>query len=153
MAKNTLELWDQIDDHDAERACSLLQNPNDKKLSQALNGYDRATNEKKRRRRTALLCALTLIEGEIGISSIIRAVNRLCDTNGIDEVNEESMRDLVAYMKTDKVGQRIMLQIVTKLSRMANGIDEEKLARKFVMRMSIIKHKSKTDIPFVINWY
>ena len=153
MAKNTLELWDQIDDHDAERACSLLQNPNDKKLSQALNGYDRATNEKKRRRRTALLCALTLIEGEIGISSIIRAVNRLCDTNGIDEVNEESMRDLVAYMKTDKVGQRIMLQIVTKLSRMANGIDEEKLARKFEMRMSIIKHKSKTDIPFVINWY
>lgn len=153
MAKNKLSLWDQIDDHDAERACSLLQNPNDKKLSQALNGYDRATNEKKRRRRTALLCALTLIEGEIGIGSIIRAVNRLCDTDGIAEVNEESMRDLVAFMKTDTKGQRIMRQIVTKLSRMANGMDEEKLARKFEMRMNFIEHKPKTDIPFEINWY
>ena len=153
MAKNKLSLWDQIDDHDAERACSLLQNPNDKKLSQALNGYDRATSEKKRRRRTALLCALTLIEGEIGIGSIIRAVKRLCDTDGIAEVNEESMRDLVSYMKTDNKGQRIMRQIVTKLSNMANGMEEEKLARKFEMRMNFIEHKPKTDIPFVINWY
>ena len=153
MAKNKLSLWDQIDDHDAERACSLLQNPNDKKLSQALNGYDRATYEKKRRRRTALLCALTLIEGEIGIGSIIRAVNRLCDTDGIAEVNEESMRDLVAYMKTDIKGQRIMRQIVTKLSRTANGMEQEKLARKFEMRMNFIEHKPKTDIPFEINWY
>lgn len=153
MAKNKLSLWDQIDDHDAERACSLLQNPNDKKLSQALNGYDRATYEKKRRRRTALLCALTLIDGEIGIGSIIRAVNRLCDTDGIAEVNEESMRDLVAYMKTDIKGQRIMRQIVTKLSRTANGMEQEKLARKFEMRMNFIEHKPKTDIPFEINWY
>ena len=153
MAKNKLSLWDQIDDHDAERACSLLQNPNDRKLSQALNGYDRATSEKKRRRRTALLCALTLIDGEIGIGSIIRAVNRLCDTDGIAEVNEESMRDLVAYMKTDIKGQRIMRQIVTKLSRTANGMEQEKLARKFEMRMNFIEHKPKTDIPFEINWY
>lgn len=153
MAKNKLSLWDQIDDHDAERACSLLQNPNDRKLTQALNGYDRATNEKKRRRRTALLCALTLIDGEIGISSIIRAVNRLCDTDGIAEVNEESIRDLVAYMKTDKIGQRMMRQIVNKLSNMAYGMDEEKLSRKFEMRMNFIEHKPKTDIPFEIHWY
>jgi hypothetical protein len=53
MAKNTLELYDYIDDHDAERATSLLLNPNLKKLAQCLNGYDRATSAKKRRRRTA----------------------------------------------------------------------------------------------------
>lgn len=153
MAKNKLSLWDQIDDHDAERACSLLQNPNDRKLSQALNGYDRATDKKKRRRRTALLCALTLIEGEIGISSIIRAVNRLCDTDGIAEVNEESMRDLVAYMKTDDKGKKIMRQIVNCLSNTANDMDSEKLARKFEMRMNFIEHKPKTDIPFEIHWY
>jgi hypothetical protein len=153
MAKNKLSLWDQIDDHDAERACSLLQNPNDKKLSQALNGYDRATDKKKRRRRTALLCALTLIEGEIGISSIIRAVNRLCDTDGIAEVNEDSMRDLVAYMKTDEKGKKIMRQIVNCLSNTANDMDSEKLARKFEMRMNFIEHKPKTDIPFEIHWY
>lgn len=153
MAKNKLSLWDQIDDHDAERACSLLQNPNDRKLSQALNGYDRATDTKKRRRRTALLCALTLIEGEIGISSIIRAVNRLCDTDGISEVNEESMRDLVAYMKTDEKGKKIMRQIVNCLSNTANDMDSEKLARKFEMRMNFIEHKPKTDIPFEIHWY
>lgn len=153
MAKNKLSLRYQIDDHDAERACSLLQNPNDRKLSQALNGYDRATREKKCRRRTALLCALTLIEGEIGISSIIRAVNRLCDTDGIAEVNEESMRDLVAYMKTDDKGKKIMRQIVNCLSNTANDMDSEKLARKFEMRMNFIEHKPKTDIPFEIHWY
>ena len=70
MAKNTLELYDYIDDHDAERATSLLLNPNDKKLAQCLNGYDRATSTKKRRRRTALLAALCLIDQEIGVPSV-----------------------------------------------------------------------------------
>ena len=63
------------------------------------------------------------------------------------------MRDLVAFMKTDIKGQTIMRQIVTKLSRTANGMEQEKLARKFEMRMNFIEHKPKTDIPFEINWY
>jgi hypothetical protein len=150
---NKLELWDTIDDHDAERACSLLQQPNDRKLTQALNGYDRATNVKKRRRRTALLCALCLIDGEIGIQSIIRAVNRLCDTNGINEVNEETMKDFVAYMKMDSKAKEIMREIVNKLSNMSSDMESQKLARKFEVRMNFLEHKPKTDIPFQVNWY
>lgn len=155
MEKNRLELWDRIDDHDAERACSLLKNPNDRKLNQALNGYDRATFEKKRRRRTALLCALCLIDGEIGISSIVTAVNRLCDTHGISEVNDESVQDLVNFMKADSQAQKIMKQIVNKLTSMSDDSDTEqkKLIRKFEMRMAFNEHKPKTDIPFEINWY
>lgn len=155
MEKNRLELWDRIDDHDAERACSLLKNPNDRKLNQALNGYDRATFEKKRRRRTALLCALCLIDGEIGISSIVTAVNRLCDTHGISEVNDESVQDLVNFMKADSQAQKIMKQIVNKLTSMSDDSDTEqkKLIRKFEMRMAFNEHKSNADIPFSIHWF
>lgn len=155
MEKNRIELWDRIDDHDAERACSLLKNPNDRKLIQALNGYDRATFEKKRRRRTALLCALCLIDGEIGISSIVTAVNRLCDTRGISEVNVESVQDLVNFMKADNQAQKIMKQIVNKLTSISDDGDTEqkKLVRKFEMRMAFNEHKSNADIPFSIHWF
>jgi hypothetical protein len=150
---NKIELWDTIDDHDAERACSLLQQPNDRKLSQALNGYDRATGTKQRRRRTALLCALCLIDGEIGLQSIIRAMNRLCDTSGIDTVDEKSIADFVAYMKMDRKAKEIMRQIVDKLDRISTDMESKKLARKFEVRMNFLEHKPKTDIPFQVNWY
>ena len=150
---NKIELWDTIDDHDAERACSLLQQPNDRKLSQALNGYDRATGTKQRRRRTALLCALCLIDGEIGLQSIIRAMNRLCDTSGIDTVDEKSIADFVAYMKMDSKAKEIMRQIVDKLDRISTDMESKKLARKFEVRMNFLEHKPKTDIPFQVNWY
>ena len=150
---NKIELLDTIDDHDAERACSLLQQPNDRKLSQALNGYDRATGTKQRRRRTALLCALCLIDGEIGLQSIIRAMNRLCDTSGIDTVDEKSIADFVAYMKMDSKAKEIMRQIVDKLDSISTDMESKKLARKFEVRMNFIEHKPKTDIPFQVNWY
>lgn len=150
---NKIELWDTIDDHDAERACSLLQQPNDRKLSQALNGYDRATGTKQRRRRTALLCALCLIDGEIGLQSIIRAMNRLCDTSGIDTVDEKSIADFVAYMKMDSKAKEIMRQIVDKLDSISTDMESKKLARKFEVRMNFIEHKPKSDIPFQVNWY
>lgn len=150
---NNIELWDMIDDHDAERACSLLKQPNDRKLTQALNGYDRATGAKQRRRRTALLCALCLIDGEIGIQSIIRAVNRLCDTRGIDTVDEKSIADFVSYMKMDSKAKEIMREIVDKLDSMSSDMESQKLARKFEVRMNFIEHKPKSYVPFKVHWY
>lgn len=152
MAKNTLELYDRIDDHDAERATSLLLNPNDKKLSQCLNGYDRATSAKKRRRRTALLAALCLIDQEIGVWSVGRAIEHLCDTSSINEVNEESIKDFIAYMKMDPKGQKIMREVVQKLTNTAVGEDQMKTARKYEVRLGFIEHKPKTEVPFRIIW-
>lgn len=152
MAKNTLELYDYIDDHDAERATSLLLNPNLKKLAQCLNGYDRATSAKKRRRRTALLAALCLIDQEIGVDAVGHAIERLCDTSRIDEVNEESVKDFIAYMKMDTNGKKIMREVVDKLSNTAVGEDQMKTARKYEVRLGFIEHKPKTEVPFRIIW-
>ena len=152
MAKNTLELYDYIDDHDAERATSLLLNPNDKKLAQCLNGYDRATSTKKRRRRTALLAALCLIDQEIGVNSVGHAIERLCDTSRIDELNEETIKDFIAYMKMDKNGQKIMREVVQKLTNTAVGEIQMKIARKYEVRLGFIEHKPKTEVPFRIIW-
>lgn len=158
MAKNTLELYDYIDDHDAERATSLLLNPNDRKLSQCLNGYDRATSYKQRRRRTALLAALCLAydpndqASSLSLGSIGRAINRLCDTSQIDEVNDESVADFIAYMKTDPKGQKIMREVVDKLKSMSNDTDELKVYRKYEVRLTFLQHKPKADVPFKIIW-
>lgn len=152
MAKNTLELYDYIDDHDAERATSLLLNPNDKKLAQCLNGYDRATSTKKRRRRTALLAALCLIDQEIGVPSVGHAIERLCDTSRIDELNEDTIKDFIAYMKMDKNGQKIMREVVQKLTNTAVGEIQMKIARKYEVRLGFIEHKPKTEVPFRIIW-
>lgn len=152
MAKNTLELYDYIDDHDAERATSLLLIPTPKKLAQCLNGYDRATSAKKRRRRTALLAALCLIDQEIGVDAVGRAIEHLCDTSRIDEVNEESVNDFIAYMKMDSKGQKIMREVVQKLTNTAFGEEQMKTARKYEVRLSFIEHKPKTEVPFRIIW-
>ena len=152
MAKNTLELYSYIDDHDAERATSLLLNPNDKKLAQCLNGYDRATSTKKRRRRTALLAALCLIDQEIGVDAVGHAIERLCDTSMIDEVNEESVSDFIAYMKMDAKGQKIMREVVDKLSNTAVGEEQMNTARKYEVRLGFIEHKPKSEVPFKIIW-
>lgn len=152
MAKNILELYDYIDDHDAERATSLLLNPNSKKLAQCLNGYDRATSTKKRRRRTALLAALCLIDQEIGVEAVGHAIEHLCDTSRIDEVNEESVNDFIAYMKMDHKGQKIMREVVQKLSNTAVGEEQMKTARKYEVRLGFIEHKPKTEVSFRIIW-
>ena len=126
MAKRNIELWDVIDDHDADRASSLLKTPTTKKLTQCLNGYRAATREKKRRRRTALLCALSLIEREIGTDELLRAINFMTgdeadlDTNG--EVDIEFAKDLALVLKADARGQGMMKRIVESTR---SGHDEE----------------------------
>lgn len=154
MAKRSIELWDRIDDHDAERAASLLKNPTSKKLTQCLNGYRAASNDKKVRRRTALLCALCLIENEIGIDEILRAIDYLTEDKGLThgEVNEEFAKDLAAVMKTDVRGKYIMNQIIQSLKG-GDSIEDIKLLKKFEVRMAILQHKSKIDLPFSIIWY
>lgn len=154
MVKRHIELWDSIDGHDAERAASLLANPTSKKLTQCLNGYRAATSTKKRRRRTALLCAICLIENEIGTSEILRAINFM--TEGTDltggEVDEEFAKELAAVIKTDDRGKAIMRQIVKSISA-GNSIEDVKLVKKFEIRISILDHKPKADLPFSIQWY
>lgn len=156
MAKRNIELWDTIEDHDAERAASLLNSPTSKKLTQCLNGYRAATREKKRRRRTALLCALCLIEREIGRDEILRAINFMTGdeadlaTNG--EVDEEFVNDLALVLKADARGKRFMGQIVQSLKSTAHTDDELKNARKFEVRLAIEGHKPRPDVPFTISW-
>ena len=116
----------------------------------------RALSDRRRDRdKLYLLCALCLIDGEIGISSIVTAVNRLCDTRGISEVNVESVQDLVNFMKADSQAQKIMKQIVNKLTSISDDGDTEqkKLVRKFEMRMAFNERKSNADIPFSIHWF
>ena len=156
MAKRNIELWDVIDDHDADRASSLLKTPTTKKLTQCLNGYRAATKEKKRRRRTALLCALSLIEREIGTDELLRAINFMTgdeadlDTNG--EVDTEFAKDLALVLKADARGQGMMKRIVESLKHEAATDDELKNARKFEVRLSIEGHKPRPDVPFTISW-
>ena len=80
-------------------------------------------------------------------------MNRLCDTSGIDTVDEKSIADFVAYMKMDSKAKEIMRQIVDKLDRISTDMESKKLARKFEVRMNFLEHKPKTDIPFQVNWY
>lgn len=154
MEKRSIRLWDRIDDHDAERAASLLKNPTSKKLTQCLNGYRAASKDKKIRRRTAILCALCLIDNEIGTDEILRAIDTLTEENVLihGEVNEEFAKDLAAVMKTDHNGKTIMRQIISSLEG-GDSIDDIKLLKKFEVRMAILDHKPKADLPFSIAWY
>lgn len=154
MAKRSIRLWDSIDDHDAERAAALLKKPTSKKLTQCLNGYRAASKDKKIRRRTAILCALCLIDNEIGTDEILRAIDTLTEENVLThgEVNEEFAKDLAAVMKTDVRGKYIMNQIIQSL-KVGDSIEDIKLLKKFEVRMAILQHKPKVDLPFSIIWY
>ena len=80
-------------------------------------------------------------------------MNRLCDTSGIDTVDEKSIADFVAYMKMDSKAKEIMRQIVDKLDSISTDMESKKLARKFEVRMNFLEHKPKADVPFQVNWY
>ena len=154
MAKRDIELYDYIDDHDAERAASLLLSPTSKKLTQCLNGYRAATSSKKKRRRTALLAALSLIENEIGSDEYLRALNYMTDGTDLTsgDVDAEFAKDLATFFKSDDKGKKIMREVLDALKKKAESTEEIKIYRKFEVRMAFIEHKPKVDLPFKIIW-
>lgn len=154
MEKRRIELYHYIDSHDAERAASLLTSPTSKKLTQCLNGYRAANGDKKKRRRTALLAALSLIENEIGTDEILRAINFMTSDNDLTkgEVDIEFAKDLASVMKSDNRSQSIMKDIIKNIQGSTGDIDDVKIRRKFEVRLAILEHKPKADVPFIISW-
>lgn len=154
MEKRKIELYNYIDSHDAERAASLLTNPTSKKLTQCLNGYRAANGDKKKRRRTALLAALSLIENEIGTDEILRAINFMTSDDNLTkgEVDIEFAKDLASVMKSDNRSQSIMKDIIENIEGSTGDIDDVKIRRKFEVRLAILEHKPKADVPFIISW-
>lgn len=140
---------------DAKWAATILKNPTRHQLSKCIKFYgDLDDEEKKMRRRTLLICALCLIDDEIGISEILHAIDVM--TSGTNhtkgEVDEEFAKELISFMKADVPCRRFMRKIVQTLKE-GESMDDIKHKRKYELRLAILRRKLKTNQQFSIVWY